>query len=231
MTAATARQTVDPETEYKAIEQTLLESPRGRWFLSEHGRRARRLDSLTLHDAISKLQTSLREPPALLGQLRTEIEGLQKLLRETRDALVAKQTALRAKAEDSTAASSSDPMASTGGPAPAAHILNVAEQIHELAWDLQSQEINVEAAEKIARQASHMYALSHRHAVESERVKALTDTLDGALHRLDGLLETVALEAQLDTYNPVPDEPSRDVPSPLPGDDAEPSDTSSNTAA
>ena len=68
---------VDTETEYRAIEATLLETVRGRWFLAEHGRRARRLDSALLEDAIRRLQASLREPPALLGQLKGEIEAVQ----------------------------------------------------------------------------------------------------------------------------------------------------------
>ncbi|MEO1266416.1 MAG: hypothetical protein AAFV26_12000, partial [Pseudomonadota bacterium] len=144
---AHAQQTtdIDPELEYKAIEKTLLESPRGRWFLSEHGRRARRLDTLTLHEAIHKLQHSLREPPALLGQLRNEIEGLQDLLRETRQALTTKQAAV--SASSAIDADVADTAAATDKPAPAsaAHILSVAEAIHELAWDLQAQDINVDA--------------------------------------------------------------------------------------
>ena len=66
----------DAEREYLAIESALLESARGRWFLAEHGRRARRLDSALLEDAIGRLKTSLREPPALLGQLKFEIEQI-----------------------------------------------------------------------------------------------------------------------------------------------------------
>ncbi|MEO1266181.1 MAG: hypothetical protein AAFV26_10810 [Pseudomonadota bacterium] len=194
--ASAAPAAIDAETEYKAIEKTLLESPRGRWFLSEHGRRARRLDTVTLHDAIGKLQNSLREPPALLGQLRTEIESLQDLLRETRTALTARQSAMQAKAVDGGAGA-----AKTAG---ASGILSVAEAIHELAWDLQATDVDVEACEQIARQASQIYAMSHAQAVESERVKALTEALDGALLRLDGLIETVALEAQYDTFNPPP---------------------------
>ena len=62
----------DSETEYRTIESALLESARGRWFLAEHGRRARRLDSALLEDAIGRLQTSLRQPPALLGQLQAD---------------------------------------------------------------------------------------------------------------------------------------------------------------
>ncbi|MEO1710803.1 MAG: hypothetical protein AAFR70_11105 [Pseudomonadota bacterium] len=201
---------VDAETEYKAIERTLLESPRGRWFLSEHGRRARRLDTLTLHEAVHKLQDSLREPPALLGQLRNEIEGLKDLLSETREALNAKPApsvpgSQSAVASDGTGQPAGVAATAVGGTS-VSNILNVAEAIHELAWDLQSQDINVDACEQIARQASQMYALSHRHAVESERVRKLTDALDGALLRLDGLLETVVMEAQFDTFNPVPDE-------------------------
>lgn len=220
MSLARQKRAQDPEAEYKAIEKALLESARGRWFLSEHSRRARRLDSLTLHDAISKLQETLREPPALLSQLRTEIEELQSLLRETRAALTAKQTAANAAvaraltgAANGEAVGAATPATDAGatagnGQTSATQILSVAEAIHNLAWDLQAQEINVDACEAIARQASQMYALSHRHAVESERIRALTDTLDSALHRLDGLLETVAMEAQYDTFTALPDENS-----------------------
>ena len=80
----------DTETEYRAIETTLLETARGRWFLAEHGRRARRLDSTLLDDAIKRLQSTLREPPALLGQLKAEIEAIKAQMAETRATLLAK---------------------------------------------------------------------------------------------------------------------------------------------
>ncbi|HEY8194310.1 MAG TPA: hypothetical protein VIF13_04615, partial [Hyphomicrobium sp.] len=82
----------DTETEYRAIEATLLETARGRWFLAEHGRRARRLDSTLLEDAIRRLQGSLREPPALLGQLKAEIETVKANLADTRARLMARPT-------------------------------------------------------------------------------------------------------------------------------------------
>ena len=72
-----AQQHVESEDEYRTIESALLESARGRWFLAEHGRRARRLDSALLEDAIGRLQTSLRQPPALLDQLQGEIGGIE----------------------------------------------------------------------------------------------------------------------------------------------------------
>jgi len=193
-----SQQNFDAEAEYRAIETALLESARGRWFLAEHGRRARRVDNEVLQEAIGRLQSSLRDPPALLGQLRNEIEGLQGLMRQTRAALVTKP-----KAEiTETANPATNPVAAlTSGPD---GILAAAEGIHELAWSLHAQEINVETCEKIARQASNIYALSVRHAAESERVQQLTEALDAALLRLDGLLETVGHEAQLDGFSSPP---------------------------
>ncbi len=209
MEQALPSQAFDPETEYREIERALLESARGRWFLSEHGRRARRLDSAALQDAIGKLQSSLREPPALLGQLRNEVVSLQSLLQETRAALIKKPT---------------QPVPSDGAQQPAAPqagvvasgpdgILAAAEGIHELAWSLHAREISVDTCEKIARQASNIYALSVRHAAESERVQQLTEALDGALARLDGLLETIGFEAQFDEFTrPPPMEPPSTEP-------------------
>jgi hypothetical protein len=200
MSQTVRKRSINPETEYRAIESALLESARGRWFLAEHSRRARRLDTLSLQDAIAKLQSSMREPPALLGQLQHEIEGLQDLLKETRAALVKKPI---------------DPEGSVPGTVSGPNgIIAAAEGMHELAWSLHRQEIDVETCEQIARQASMIYAMSVRHAAESERVQQLTSALDGALARLDGLLETVGHESQLDTYSmpPIDD----DEPDPAP---------------
>lgn len=190
MSQPVRKRPVNPETEYRAIEAALLESPRGRWFLSEHSRRVRRIDTLTLQDAITKLQSSMREPPALLGQLQHEIESLQGLLKQTRSALVAKPV---------------DPEGTAPGTVSGPNgIIAAAEGIHELAWSLHKQEIDVPTCEQIARQASAIYAMSVRHAAESERVQQLTNALDGALARLDGLLETIGHEGQLDSFSMPP---------------------------
>lgn len=177
-----ARKPLDVEQEYRAIEAALLNNPRGRWFLAEHGRRARRLDSLILEEAIERLQNSIRQPPALLGQLQNEIEELGQFLRETRTELMSKPAKLSDAPQD----------------APADGILRAAEDLHELAWTLQSNDINADACEKIARQASAIYALSVRQALESERTQKLAIALDAACARLNAVMETITHELEID---------------------------------
>lgn len=171
----------DSETEYRAIEAALLESARGRWFLAEHGRRARRLDSALLEDAIGRLQTSLRQPPALLGQLKTEIEILHAHLAETRATLMAK-------------------IAPKTGSEPAAPhaILKAAEEIHDIAWSLQANPFDPKGCEEIARNAGRLYVLSQSQAIESDRTLKTAEAIDAAAGRLEAMLETVIHELQID---------------------------------
>lgn len=171
------------EAEYRAIEAALLETARGRWFLAEHGRRARRLDSALLDDAISRLQTSLRQPPALLGQLQSEIEALRAHLAETRSTLLA-----RTASPTEAASSAIQPQA----------ILKAAEDIHDIAWSLQANPFDPKGCEEIARNAGRLYALSQNHAIESQRALSVASALDAAAGRLEAVLETVFHEMQAD---------------------------------
>jgi hypothetical protein len=177
----------DTDSEYRAIEAALLESARGRWFLAEHGRRARRLDSALLEDAIGRLETSLRQPPALLGQLKYEIEQLKSHIATTRADLVAKSAA-PAETAAGTAAPHHAPMS----------ILKAAEDIHDIAWSLQANPFDPKGCEEIARNAGRLYVLSQSHAIHSERTLKVAEALDGATQRLEAILETVLHELQID---------------------------------
>lgn len=180
--------TDDLETEYRAIEAALLESARGRWFLAEHGRRARRLDSALLEDAIGRLETSLRQPPALLGQLKGEIEKLRTQIGQTRTDLLSKPAAV-----------TSDNTADGSEPHAPHSILKAAEDIHDIAWALQANPFDPVGCEAIARNAGRLYVLSQTHAVESQRALAVAGSLDDAGRKLEAMLETVMHELQIDT--------------------------------
>ncbi len=179
MSALTAAAKSDIEAEYRAIEATLLESATGRWFLAEHGRRARRLDSALLEDAIVRLQGSLRQPPALLGQLQGEIEALRAHLAAARAALLSRSSA-------------------TGVGTPTHEILKAAEDVHDIAWSLQASPFDPEGCEKVARNAGKLHALSQSHAAESERVVTAAIALDVAAQKIEAILATIGHELEID---------------------------------
>lgn len=175
---------LDAEHEYGAIEAALLETARGRWFLAEHSRRSRRLESLKLEGALDLLKSSLRNPPALLGRLKSELATVQDMLQATRADLMARERATPAADTD----------ADTTPRTPVAGLLKAAEDLHELVWSLQSREIDPTVCEQIARQTAAIFALTARQAQDSQRAVKLAAALDAVAHRISGALETIAHE-------------------------------------
>lgn len=169
----------DAEAEYRSIELALLESALGRWFLAEHGRRARRLESARLDEALDKLQASVRQPPALLGQLKTEISKLRHEIAGARARVLAR------------------PAAAIDEPAPAA-ILQSVEALHQMAWNLQAAPVDLGTCERIAQHAATIYAQSLAQAAQSRRASDVASNLDSAIAHLDGILQTITLEAEAD---------------------------------
>lgn len=202
MSDTSANATAAAELEYRAIEQTLLETPRGRWFLAEHGRRARRLDMTVLEDAIGKLSSSLQQPPAVLGMMRLEIEKLSNFIAETRVELTARSMP---KTEPGDKAGLAGEATS-----PVMRMLQMAESIHELTWTLHEDELDPKSCEAIARNASMLYAVSRQQAMESERTLKFADALDDTTNRLTILLDTLLHELQ--SYSEQPAAPPADEP-------------------
>ncbi len=201
----------DSEQEYRAIEQTLLETARGRWFLAEHGRRSRRLDTVLLEDAIGRLSNSLSQPPPVLATLRAELEKLSSFIAQTKSSMLAKSSGKPAATGDTKAGAPGDAAAATSGEpsiAPVARMLRMAEDIHELTWTLQADELSPESCEAIARHASMLYAVSRQQAMDSERALQFAKALDDAASRMSILLDTLVHE--LNTYQGTPMPPPDD---------------------
>lgn len=177
---------LDTEQEYAAIEAALIETARGRWFLAEHSRRSRRLETVTLEGALDLLKSSLRDPPALLGRLKTELDAINDMLSATRTDLLARQSSAPKASADAAASTPATPVAG---------LLKAAEDLHEMVWSLQAKDVDPQMCEQIGRQTAAIFALSARQAQESQRVLKLAAALDAVAGRVAGALETIAHEA------------------------------------
>lgn len=185
MTHPSANRAPDTDEEYRAIEAALLETARGRWFLAEHGRRARRLDSAMLEDAIGRLQTSLRQPPALLDQLQHELQDLKTQISSFREQMTARPSGPLPT-----------PTAEEG--AASRMILQTAEDLHEVAWSLQANPFDPKGCEQIARNAARLYTLSQDQAAHAGRTLAVVEALESAIGRINAVLDTVKYERAVD---------------------------------
>lgn len=181
-------QAFDVESEYRQIEAALLETARGRWFLAEHSRRSRRMESTALEQALAQLKSSLRDPPALLGRLQSELEGIGALLDDAKQKLLARDGARDITADDSSGPDSRPPAA----------LLKAAEELHELVWSLQARDIDTEICERIGRQTAAIFALSSRQAEESRRAQRHAAALDMIADRVSAALRTILLEGTID---------------------------------
>jgi hypothetical protein len=180
----------DPDQEYRAIEVTLLETARGRWFLAEHGRRARRLDNALLEDALHRLKSSLRPPMGLFDQVRTELQTI-------REDMLALRQAMTTRASTTPSA----PGAAPPAPSQVQRILASAESVHELAWTMQGregQDFDQRTCEEIARHVVAIYAMSRAQATETELTVDNAKKLAAIDERLSAIIDTLAMEARTD---------------------------------
>ena len=87
------------EQDFETIEDAVMETARGRWFLREYARRMRAADTNRLLEAISRIERTMAGQSAALGtNARTEFDLAA--LDERRDALLALAVGLREQGYD-----------------------------------------------------------------------------------------------------------------------------------
>lgn len=75
-----------PREQYEALESAVMESARGRWFLAEYARRNRAADTMTLLDALKKLENvaaTTSRPPPDIEELASAIEAMRSEIAST----------------------------------------------------------------------------------------------------------------------------------------------------
>lgn len=192
---------LDAETEYRAIEAALLETERGRWFLAEHGRRSRRSETREIEDALLRLKSSLRDPPALLERVKSELAEIGLLIANAREQVLAR--------EPEQAAGSGQGGPGQGGPGqgeprPTVALLETAASLHELVWSLQAREIDADVCERVGRQAAAIQALSMRQAAESRRALRHAETLDTIAARLIEAIDAIDQDVDVEAVPHLP---------------------------
>lgn len=157
------------------MQAALSETERGRWFLSEHARRHRGLDTQVLLDAIGRIEAAVAGRPAVAAPAPPggDISDIARAVTRIRDALTGP--------EDGEGPRDSLPRLSE---AATSDVLDATERIQEAAWTLRERGADPATCDLLDQRASDIYAacavqdgLARRVAAAVELVRSLEERL------------------------------------------------------
>ena len=155
--------------DYRAMLSALSETERGRWFLSEHARRHRGLDTQILLDAIGRIESVVvgRAAAAPSARHGDELSEIASIVTRIRDAFAGSPESLAQLGE----AATSD-------------VLDATERVQEAAWTLRERGADPAICDLLDQRASEIYAacavqesLAGRVAAAVELVRSLDERL------------------------------------------------------
>jgi chemotaxis protein CheZ len=197
--------------DYDTIADAVMETARGRWFLAEYARRNRAADTLSVLDAIARLESAVAAPRAA-----PEIDRIRMDIREMAHAIA------RTKSE----IASIKPEGSDGGRFEEASveldaivqatetatgdILSAAETIQEIAWTLREMGAEGEVCDLIDTKATDIYTACSFQDITGQRTRKVIGVLRFLEDRIDSMM-AIWGEAGVAAAPPPPaksDEPS-----------------------
>ncbi len=176
--------------DYDAIEEALLQSTRGRWFLTEYTQRNRNADTRMLLDAITKLETSLLLPqkPAENAHLRKDLIEMAEAISQTRSEIAAMRSADVEDCQFTTATEELDAIVEATEKA-TSDILEAAEDIQELAWVLREKGTEDEACDRLDARATDIYTACSFQDLTGQRTSKVVNTLSFLENRVLAMID------------------------------------------
>jgi hypothetical protein len=163
--------------DYDAIEAAVMETARGRWFLTEYARRNRHSDTTTLLRALDRIEQAMtRDRPGHdTTRLRRELLDMSDVIaRARRD--VATSVAEVAGGAPASPDRAFDDMLEAADRADT-DVFNAAERVQEAVWSLRDGRADAETLDELNRQALEIYRASNHHALTTNRARSLVSVL------------------------------------------------------
>jgi len=166
------------EADYEAIEGAVMETSRGRWFLSEYARRNRHADTKMLLTAIDRLEAAIRgeRTAESVDRIRFDLVEMAKAIARTK----AEIAAIKPDGEQhGKFGEASEELDSIVGATEAAtsDILAAAEHIQEVAWTLREQGLETEVCDLIDAKATAVYTACSFQDLTGQRIRKVIQVL------------------------------------------------------
>jgi chemotaxis regulatin CheY-phosphate phosphatase CheZ len=178
------------EADYEAIEQAVMETSRGRWFLAEYARRNRHADTNQLLDAMSRLESAVNGQTALqqIERVRFDLFEMARSITGLKSELSHDGPDGEEQTRFNEATSALDDIVRTTEHATST-ILGAAESIQEAAWNLRELAVDEATCDKIDRLATEIYTACAFQDLTAQRTQKVVRTLRFLEGRINALID------------------------------------------
>jgi chemotaxis regulatin CheY-phosphate phosphatase CheZ len=178
------------DADYAAIEQAVMETARGRWFLREYAARNRQADTNQLLDAIGKLERAVSGEHASQHIERVRYDLLE--MAKSISRLKVEVDAVKPESGETTqfdqAANALDTIVRTTERATSS-ILEAAESIQEAAWSLRESNADEASCDVIDRLATEIYTACSFQDITAQQTQKVVRTLRFLEGRINALID------------------------------------------
>ncbi|AXS41249.1 protein phosphatase CheZ [Breoghania sp. L-A4] len=184
------------EEDYEAIEAAVMETARGRWFLSEFAQRNRSADTNVLLDAIQKLDKSMRRERKgpQINRIQLDLADMQEAITRTKQEIAQ----IKHESDDGdrfTEASNELDAIISQTEGATQDILNTTEKIQELAWTLREQGIDEKVCDDIDAHTTDIYMACSFQDLTGQRTQKVVQVLRYLESRINEMMEIWGLES------------------------------------
>ncbi len=216
----------DDEHAYEQIEAAVMETSRGRWFLSEYARRNRHAETVVILDAIEKLQHNMestrgtgssRNSALPFDRLQIDIVEMARAIARTEREIRAIQPYGLAGTQFFSASDELDAVVGTTEQATSS-ILSAAERVQEYAWTMREHDGNEADCDMLDACATEIYTACGFQDLTAQRIRKVVETLRFLDMRLKAILETVGLAEDFHAEEQMISEHGEQAPAPSTSD-------------
>jgi chemotaxis protein CheZ len=186
------------EADYEAIEGAVMETGRGRWFLSEYARRNRHADTKMLLTAIDRLEAAIRGERAAesVDRIRFDLVEMAKAIARTKAEIAAIKPDGEQPGKFGEASEELDSIVGATETA-TSDILAAAEHIQEVAWTLREQGLEAEVCDLIDAKATAVYTACSFQDLTGQRIRKVIQVLRYLEGRINAMIDIWGLDGTM----------------------------------
>lgn len=191
MTSANALTTIAP-ADYDAIEEAVMETARGRWFLAEYARRNRNSDTTLLLDAIGRIEQTLtgERMSQDLDKLRFDLMEMSRSIARMKSEIATLRPTGAGVTHLEEATEALDSVVRTTERA-TSDILEAAEAIQEAAWNLRECDGDPALCDILDKRATDIYTACSFQDLTAQRIGKIVFVLRYLEGRINAMIDIV----------------------------------------